>query len=59
MVTTADLAGRLDGAGLTVVDVDDPRIDTQPSTPLPAPAPGDIAYIIYTSGTTGIPKGWQ
>ena len=34
-----------------------PRIDTQPSTALPAPAPDDIAYIIYTSGTTGVPKG--
>ena len=42
---------------LAVVDVDDPRIDTQPSTALPAPAPDDIAYIIYTSGTTGVPKG--
>ena len=35
----------------------DPRVDTQPSTALPAPAPDDIAYIIYTSGTTGVPKG--
>ena len=34
-----------------------PRIDTQPGTALPAPAPEDIAYIIYTSGTTGVPKG--
>ena len=34
-----------------------PRIDSQPSTALPAPAPDDIAYIIYTSGTTGVPKG--
>ena len=34
-----------------------PRIDTQPGTALPAPAPEDIAYLIYTSGTTGVPKG--
>ena len=34
-----------------------PRIDTQPGTALPAPAPDDIAYLIYTSGTTGVPKG--
>ena len=34
-----------------------PRIDTQPGTALPAPAPDDIAHIIYTSGTTGVPKG--
>ena len=56
-ITTAGLAGRLDGCDLPVIDVDDPRIDTQPSTALPAPAPDDIAYIIYTSGTTGVPKG--
>ena len=34
-----------------------PRVDTQPGTALPAPAPDDIAHIIYTSGTTGVPKG--
>ena len=56
-ITTAGLAERLDGCDLLVIDVDDPRIDTQPSTALPAPAPDDIAHIIYTSGTTGVPKG--
>jgi amino acid adenylation domain-containing protein len=56
-ITTADLAGRLDGFGVVVIDVNDPAIDTQPSTALPAPAPDDLAYIIYTSGTTGVPKG--
>ena len=56
-ITTADLATRLDGHGLLVIDVEDPAVDTQPSTPLPAPAPDDIAYLIYTSGTTGVPKG--
>ena len=56
-VTTAGLAERLDGCDLTVIDVNDPRIDTQPGTTLPAPAPDDIAHIIYTSGTTGVPKG--
>ena len=35
----------------------DPAVDSQPSTALPAPAPEDIAYLIYTSGTTGVPKG--
>ena len=45
------------GAIWLVIDVDDPRIDTQPSTALPAPAADDIAYLIYTSGTTGVPKG--
>ena len=48
---------RLDGCDLPVIDVDDPRIDAQPGTALPVPAPDDIAYIIYTSGTTGVPKG--
>ena len=56
-ITTAGLADRLDGHGLLVIDVDDPGIDTQPSTALPAPAADDIAYLIYTSGTTGVPKG--
>ncbi|WP_167355059.1 non-ribosomal peptide synthetase [Nocardia africana] len=57
VITTADLAGRLDGLDITIVDADDPALDTQPSTPLPAPDPGTIAYFIYTSGTTGVPKG--
>ncbi len=56
-ITTADLAARLDGYGLPVIDVDDPRIAGLPGTPFPAPSPDDIAYIIYTSGTTGTPKG--
>ncbi|MFZ0834401.1 MAG: amino acid adenylation domain-containing protein, partial [Mycobacterium sp.] len=56
-VTTADLAERLAGCELVVIDVDDPQIDTRPSTALPPPSPLDIAYLIYTSGTTGTPKG--
>jgi amino acid adenylation domain-containing protein/non-ribosomal peptide synthase protein (TIGR01720 family) len=56
-ITTRGLADRLDGHELLVIDVDDPRIATQPSTALPAPAPAEIAYMIYTSGTTGAPKG--
>ncbi|WP_131812455.1 non-ribosomal peptide synthetase, partial [Mycobacterium mantenii] len=56
-VTTPELRTRLDGCGLAVVDVRDPRIDTQPGTALPAPAADDLAHIIYTSGTTGVPKG--
>ena len=57
VITTAGLAGRLDGSELPVIDIDDPRIEAQPSTALPAPAPDEIAYLIYTSGTTGVPKG--
>ena len=56
-ITTAGLADRLDGCGLLVIDVDDPRIHAYPSTALPAPAADDIAHLIYTSGTTGTPKG--
>ena len=56
-ITTTGLADRLAGQDVVVIDVNDPAVDTQPSTALPAPAPDDIAYLIYTSGTTGVPKG--
>ena len=56
-ITTVRLADRLDGHDLLVIDVNDPAIDSQPSTGLPHPAAEDIAYLIYTSGTTGTPKG--
>ncbi|WP_452299540.1 amino acid adenylation domain-containing protein, partial [Mycolicibacterium holsaticum] len=56
-ITNRELSGLLAGQDLHIIDVNDPAIDTQPSTALPAPAPGDVAYLIYTSGTTGIPKG--
>ena len=56
-VTTAGLRSRLGGHNLVVIDVNDPAIDTQPSTGLPHPAADNIAYLIYTSGTTGTPKG--
>jgi glycopeptidolipid biosynthesis protein len=56
-ITTADLRPRLDGRALTVIDVGDPIVHSQPGTALPAPGPDDIAYLIYTSGTTGVPKG--
>jgi amino acid adenylation domain-containing protein len=56
-ITTAELRPRLDGRALTVIDADEPAIDTQPDTAPPPPDPHDIAYLIYTSGTTGVPKG--
>ena len=59
-VSTGDLATRLDGHGLPVIDVGDiwaPAVAGQPGIALPAPGPDDIAYVIYTSGTTGVPKG--
>ena len=40
VITTAGLAGRLDGCGLLVIDVHDPAIDSYPGTSLPAPAAG-------------------
>src|SRR6185312_5673263 len=56
VITTAGLRPRLDGSDVVVIDVEDPRIDSQPSTALPAPAADDLAYMTYTSGTTGVPK---
>src|SRR6202035_5176916 len=56
-ITTTDLADRLGGHDVVVIDVDAPGLEIQPSTGLPAPAADNIAYLIYTSGTTGVPKG--
>ncbi|OBK78647.1 hypothetical protein A5651_01580 [Mycobacterium sp. 1274761.0] len=56
-ITTSELAERLGGCDLPVIDIADPRISSYPCMDLPAPAPDNLAYIIYTSGTTGTPKG--
>ena len=58
-VTTAGLAERLDGCDLTVIDVDDPRIDTQPSTALPAPAPMTSPTSSTPRAPPGCPRGWR
>jgi glycopeptidolipid biosynthesis protein len=47
----------LHGFDVLAIDVDDPAIDTQPNTPLPATDPENAVFLIYTSGTTGVPKG--
>jgi non-ribosomal peptide synthetase component F len=57
VITTTALADQLDGSDLTVIDINDAAVATQPGTALPAPSPDDVAYLIYTSGTTGVPKG--
>ena len=56
-LTTTRLVERLAGCDVRVIDVEDFRIDTYPSTGLPVPVADDIAYLIYTSGTAGVPKG--
>jgi amino acid adenylation domain-containing protein/non-ribosomal peptide synthase protein (TIGR01720 family) len=56
-ITSPELAQRLAGQNLRVIDPNDPTVASQPNTALPGPAPEDIAYLIYTSGTTGVPKG--
>ncbi|MBJ7291271.1 non-ribosomal peptide synthetase, partial [Williamsia sp.] len=57
VVTSSELADRLDGWELPVIDVHDAAVDARPATPLPMPSAADVAYLIYTSGTTGVPKG--
>ena len=56
-VTTAELAGRLDGYGVGLSMSTIQLLTLNPNVALPAPAADDIAHIIYTSGTTGVPKG--
>ncbi|MBE1467375.1 non-ribosomal peptide synthetase [Kibdelosporangium phytohabitans] len=58
LVSTTDVAHRLDTTLPTVL-LDQPGLlDEQDGRPLPAsPAPGDLAYLLYTSGSTGRPKG--
>src|SRR5262249_47647287 len=55
--TTAGLRPLLGGRELTVIDVEDPRIQAYPCAGLDEPGADEIAYLIYTSGTTGVPKG--
>ncbi|SID66647.1 Probable peptide synthetase NRP [Mycobacteroides abscessus subsp. abscessus] len=56
VLTTADLGSRFEGLDVSVIEIDDPLIDGQPSSALPTPEPDDLAYMTYTSGTTGVPK---
>ncbi len=56
VLSTADLGSRFEGLDVSVIEIDDPLIDGQPSSALPTPEPDDLAYMTYTSGTTGVPK---
>ncbi|MGY4712885.1 amino acid adenylation domain-containing protein, partial [Mycolicibacterium sp. CBM1] len=56
-ITNPELAQRLAGQDLSIIDAGDPDVSRQPSVALSGPTPDDIAYLIYTSGTTGVPKG--
>jgi non-ribosomal peptide synthetase component F len=58
VITSAELADRVGGAGVAVVDVADPQLAEQSVGPLPvSPHADDVAYVIYTSGTTGNAQG--
>nr|WP_237710358.1 non-ribosomal peptide synthase/polyketide synthase [Mycobacteroides abscessus] len=59
-VTTTDLADRLDGRGLAIIDIRGAGphpADVGFGGAIPDPEPDHTAYLIYTSGTTGVPKG--
>ena len=57
-ITTAGLADRLDGRDLLVIDVDDPAVDSQPSTALPAPAPETSPTSSTPRAPPVCPRGW-
>ncbi|STZ74091.1 non-ribosomal peptide synthetase PstA [Mycolicibacterium fortuitum] len=57
-ISIADQMHRLSGRAVTMIDINDPTMTSQPVTPpQDGPDADDIAYLIYTSGTTGVPKG--
>jgi len=46
-----------EGQSYRVLDIDGLGRRKERTLDLPAPLPGDLAYMIYTSGSTGLPKG--
>ncbi|KAK4119059.1 hypothetical protein N657DRAFT_582453 [Parathielavia appendiculata] len=60
VVTTSDLASRLQQGGQSVLIVDGEVPHDEPVAVTPhrrQPAQTDLAYVMYTSGSTGTPKG--
>ena len=58
-VTTAGLADRLDGCDLPVIDVNDPRIDTQPSTACRRRPPTTSPTSSTPRAPPVCPRGWR
>ncbi|MFF3851261.1 amino acid adenylation domain-containing protein [Streptomyces sp. NPDC002328] len=56
VVTTGDLAPAFADHAVLLWDRPDPE-SAAAVTALPAPGPGDLAYMLHTSGSTGRPKG--
>ncbi|GAB3578829.1 hypothetical protein GCM10027445_46530 [Amycolatopsis endophytica] len=60
VVTTPEVAAKIDTGDATVVHPDDRRLAALSDEPLPSEATTtvlDPAYAIFTSGSTGLPKG--
>src|SRR5690349_16992579 len=60
VVTIPQLAGRLQGSSLNVIDLTQLPKTAPPSTApqqMPSPAPDGVAVLMYTSGTSGLPTG--
>ena len=56
VITTASLCSWADSYGAAVVDIEDEGIAAQPGTPLPVPAPDDIAICHLHLGHHGHPE---